>query len=99
MRFDGLWEPPLLQPSRREVVRWSQSKYDEGGGYSGPGTSKVRPGHENMAEDEGFYEWKVPAAWLDVPVDRLVAAAREAWTEFFALAEAGLEQPAAAARL
>jgi threonine aldolase len=80
------------------LVRRLSSKYDSGEGYSGDGNKgNVRVGHERMAEDEFFYEWKVPKAWLDLPTAELVEAYSTAWREFFELLDSMAAAGAAAA--
>ena len=70
------------------LVRGLSSKYDNGDGYSGDiNKGNVRVGHELMDEDEFFFEWKVPKAWLDVPTVQLVQAYADAWLEFFTLVD------------
>jgi threonine aldolase len=70
------------------LVRGLNSKYDTGGGYSGDANKgNVRVGHELMGEDEFFFEWKVPKAWLDLPTGTLVEAYSEAWLEYFAIVD------------
>ena len=78
-----------------ELLGNLQPKFNDGGPQygsktgSGPEAGTVRVGKEGMEDDAWCFEWQIPAALLELPVEEVGELVSGAWRQFFAVLDGG----------